>query len=307
MVRSHRLSDPTVIVYHRIRIRFHIASIILTVILRKFFGQPRKRLIIYKQLQRILIMANMQFGSKDIKSLDFEVRFEKIALDTLHNKLEAIERGKFLSGSITSDSFIKFLEDNIPSLELTGDGFNIGVYPHSIRLSMPDVRRNNRITQVSDMISDPEKIFSSEELQKISVDFNSIVSFVLAKLGIEYKSTTFMVRINLRKNKVDYQTDKLSEAINPSIQSIIGDNSEVQSAGVEFKTKEMFLGKSVKAFYNLSKRGLRDIERTDAVVFSGWFSFENTGVQDLAEMAEEYVKHVNNTIEKLVGGLKPNE
>ena len=79
-------------------------------------------------------MSAIGFGISDIESFKVRVVFDKIELETLHNKLKSIERGRFISGKILSDNFFQYVEENIPSLQLTGDGFQIQVHPASIPL-----------------------------------------------------------------------------------------------------------------------------------------------------------------------------
>ena len=253
-------------------------------------------------------MDTVGFEIADIESFRVYVFFDKIELETLHSKLKSIERGRFISGRIKSDSFIQFVEEKIPSLQLTGNGFRIEVYSNSITLEVASEPMKGMFRMSPPHAYDPpEKLFAKDNFQKLNVDFNAVVGQVLGTLGLDYAATKFMVKIDLRKNGADYQTNRFSEKINPVIQSLLGESIKIQSTSIVFKTKETFLGTSVDAHYNLHrKRSLVD-DKINAIVLSGMFSFKNTGIQDLNMILEEYLKRINDVVKKLVGGLNVNE
>ena len=207
-----------------------------------------------------------------------------------------------------SDSFFQYIEENIPSLQLTGSGFQIQVRPASITLIVTSKPTEDMFKIIPYYTSDPpEKLFAKENIQKLSVDFNAVVGQILGILGIDYAATKFVVTIDLRKNGADYQTNKFGKKINPIIQSLLGESVKIQSLNVAFKTKEVFLDTPVDIQYNLARKGLIYDDKITAVIFSGWLRFKNTGIQDLNMILDEYLKRINDVVKKLVGGLNADE
>lgn len=252
-------------------------------------------------------MNTADFEIADIESFEVSVFFDQVKLETMHNKLQSLERGSFLSGMIKSDTFSQFMKEHIPSLQLTGNSFQIGIYHNSIKLIITSEHAEGLFRMPVDTFVPQEKLFAKDNLQKLNVDLNAVISMILGILGLEYAATKLWVKIELRKNNADYQTTRLSEKANPVIQSLLNEPVEIQSTNIAFKTKEVFLGTPVNAHYMLSRMSPLYSDKVNAVIFSGRFSCENKGVQDLNVILGEYLKRINDIVKKLTGGLKVNE
>ena len=253
-------------------------------------------------------MSTVNFEIVDIKSFRVDIFFKEIEFDTLHKELKLIERGEFISGKIESDSITKFTEKNYPSLQLTGNGFQIQVYPDSIRLFIASQPVEGMFVTPSFHSSDPpKKLFATENLQKLNLDYNTTVGRILGTLNIDYAETKGVVAIHLEKRNADYETNNFSKDVAPIIQSILGEPTEIQSTNVTFKTKEVLCDANVYTYYDLSRRGSIVDDTINAVTFEGRIRFKNTGAQDLNMILTEYLKRINYVTKKLVGGLILNE
>ena len=253
-------------------------------------------------------MGETEFKIQDITMFAINIFFDKVKLETLHNKLKSIERGQFISGLIRSDNFIEHMEERIPSLQLLGNGFRINVHPNSIMLIITSRPLEDVFTALpSDLMVSPEQLFVKDNFQKLSVDFNAVVGQILGILGLDYAATKFMVRIELRKNDADYQTNRFSKKMSPIIQSLLGESVKIPSSGVMFETEEIFLNIPINAHYGLKRKQLLHNDQITAVEFSGRYSFKNTGTQDMSMILEEYMKRINSVVKKLVGGLNTIE
>lgn len=253
-------------------------------------------------------MSAVNFEIADIKSFTVDIFYKKIEFDTLYKELKLIGRGEFISGKIESDSMIKVAEKNFPSLQLTGNGFQIQVYPNLIRLFIASPPVEGMLVPPSlHSFNPPKKLFATENLQKLNLDYNTTVGRILGTLNIDYAETKGVVTIHLEKRNADYETNNFSKDAAPIIQSILGEPTEIQSTGVTFKTKEVFCGTKVSAYYDLDRLGSTVDDKINAVTFGGRIHFKNTGVQDLNMILTEYLKRINNVTKKLVGGLILNE
>ena len=252
-------------------------------------------------------MSVVEFNVRDIASMHIEISFDEVKLETLRDRLTSIERGHFMSGTVTTDTLLQFVDRHVPSLRLAGKGFEISVYRDSIKLTISTQVENMPRMSMSETSISQEELFAGDNLQKINVDFSAIVGHVLGRLGIGYDATKFTIRINLRKSGVRYHANVFGKEAIPTLQSLVGESAKIQSVNPEFKTREVFLGRQAEAYYDLHTQKPPHGSRNDKVVFFGWVSFENMGVEDLNMILDAYLKRVNDIVEKLAGGLETNE
>lgn len=250
-------------------------------------------------------MTVTRFGHDDITLLTFETSYDNVTDESLYDKLKFIQRGQFLSGNISGEDMIKPLAEILPLLSLTGEGFVIRIQSSSIKLTI-----STNLAHLPSMPSsgtvDPTVLFAASNLQKLSMDYNSVVGQVLGALGIGHNSTKFIVGITMTKDDTYYKTDDLNEKLNPVLQSFLGESKQIRSSNVEFWADESLLGKQVTAFYKLWD-GSQYAANKSSVKFSGSLSFKNTGVQNLDEITCEYINRINSSVEKLTGGLEAIE
>lgn len=236
------------------------------------------------------------------------ISFDGVKLETLRDRLKSIERGRFMSGTVTSDTILQFVDKHVPTLRLTGKGFEISVYRDSITLIVaPTQVRNVPEVPISETSISHEELFAESNLQKINVDFNAIVGHILGMLGINYDATKITIHLNLEKIGTHYNTNVFSKEAIHTLQSLVGNSTKIQSINTEFRTGEVFLDRQADAYYDLRTQKPPHNSRINATVFLGWVSFENTGVQDLNMILEAYLKRINDIVEKLAGGLEKNE
>lgn len=252
-------------------------------------------------------MDTTDFEITDIEYLNVNVYFDPIEFETIYDKLKSIERGFFISSTIKHDTFAQLMKKYIPLLQLGGDGFQIAIFNNAVKLTITSGRIYDVIDMSNKISVPPQKLFAKDNLQKLNVDFNAVVSHVLGILHLDYNATKLEVKIELNKNGADYQTTRLSESANPVIHSLLGESIEIQSTDIAFKTKEVFLDIPVNVHYSLIRKGPLFSDKSNTVEFSGKFSGENRGIQDLNVILEEYMKRINNVVRKLTGGLKVNE
>ena len=249
----------------------------------------------------------MEFTVQDITSLHVSISFDGVKHETLRDKLALIERGQFISGTVTSDTFLQFADKHIPLLRLAGNGFKISIYRDLIELIISPQIENIPGVLLSKTNISHEELFAKNNLQKINVDFNAIVGHVLGRLGIAYDATKFTFSLNLGNPNTHYHENMFDKVTIPALQSLVGESTKIQSINPEFKTREVFLDIQADVYYNLHTQKPPHRSKTDAVIFSGLINFENTGVQDLNLLLDTYLKRINDMVEKLMGGLKANE
>ena len=241
------------------------------------------------------------FTTADITLFKVNIFYEKIGFETLFKKIKSIKKGYFISDVIKRDIISNPAEKTFPALQLSGDGFQILVYPSSINLIAVLSHTNGMFSSFPpDQFDSPEKIFSKNNLQKLSLDYNAAVKMILDTLDVDYTKTNVLIRIDLEKNNTHFQANMFNKEADLALQSILGESMAVQSTGMAFKTKEDFHDVIVDAHYNLSNFG--DIDNKK-IVFNGMLYFKNTGIQDLHMIVTDYLKRINHVTKKLVGGL----
>ena len=135
------------------------------------------------------------FGIEDTQTLSFEITYDKVAPESWHKGLKSIERGKFLSGSLKSETM--FGSDK-HVLALVGEEFGMFVFHDKILLMAHAMSRG------SDLPTPREKPLSKDMLRNMSADFNMVVGTVLGTLGVSVDATAFKIEIVLKKDKAAY-------------------------------------------------------------------------------------------------------
>lgn len=248
----------------------------------------------------------MEFTVQDIISLHVSISFNGVKHETLRDKLAQIERSQFISGIVTSDTFLQYVDKHIPSLRLAGNGFKILVYRDLIELIISTQIENMSEVQISKTNISHEELFAKNNLQKVNVDFNAIVGYIIGRLEISYDATKFTLGLNLRNPDTHYHENMFEKKAIPTLQSLVDESTKIQSINPEFKTREVFLDRQADVYYNFYTQKPSHQNKTDAVIFSGVINFENTGVQDLNLLLDTYLNRINGMAEKLMGGLKAN-
>ena len=249
-----------------------------------------------------------KFTVNDIEELQFRIMFKKNSQFTTQDLLRSIKGRQFLSGNILVNQFIEFVEDRVASFVLSGIGFEIKIFSSEIRLSflgdisllktenIPDTKNYNK-----------EELFSANSLNKINIDYNTIIEFVLTKLNVDIVQNQLFLSIHLRKPHFDYLKNHISMQLDPILATILDDETQIMHCSVNFTTKEIFLNDETEIHYSLFRKSpIDDSEKINAVVFEGNLIYRNNGVQDLHLIVTKYLERINYVTEKLVGGLQKN-
>ena len=126
------------------------------------------------------------FKIRDARNLSFEVTYDKVDPESWRGGLKSIERGKFLSGSVKSESVIDFDKH---MLVIVGDEFGMFASHDRILLAA------HPVGQKPDLSMPREKPLSEDMLRNMSADFNMVVGTVLGATGTSIDATEFKIEI----------------------------------------------------------------------------------------------------------------
>ena len=231
----------------------------------------------------------------DVRVLSFEITYEA-ASESWYEKIKSIERGRFLSGSVTSE--LTF-DKGRPMLVLAGEGFGILVSDGSILMTC------RSISERLDPDTPLKEPLSQAVLKNLSTDFNMAAGIVLGALGVPASDTSFKIEIGLRKEKVAYQDRSVEKTLSGGIQPRLG-RAKVESASAKFVTSETFLENAARVAYDMDRAFSVD-GNDSGVAFFSQMKFGNTGPQDLELITVKYIDRINEVIGGLTGGMKAVE
>lgn len=153
------------------------------------------------------------FKIGDTQSLSFEVTYDKVAPESWRGGLKSIERGKFLSGSVKSESVVDSYKH---TLVIVGDEFGMFVSHDRILLTA------HPVGQGPDLPVPREKPLSEGMLRTMNADFNMVVGTVLGAMGTSIDATEFKIGIYLKNDKAVHADRSLEKTISSGIQSNLG-------------------------------------------------------------------------------------
>lgn len=146
---------------------------------------------------------------------------------------------------------------------------------------------------------DPSELFATENLERISTDFNYILGLILGKLNFDKDNYDFTFAIKMSK-KIP-TTQSLNHLLTPKAKMIFGKNTNLKLNGINIEISEKLFDTEVQSGYNI--HGLQDkYQSTNSYDVDAEFTFKHFGPVDFSKLINESIIRLNSLTMSIMEG-----
>lgn len=221
--------------------------------------------------------------------------------DTFENVANTLQIGKFRATTTHKADFINSVDTVFARLTFAGQGFSFGLSKK--KFSAQFLRGFEFIDPGLDMHTiknqDPSELFATENLERISTDFNYILGLILGKLNFDKDNYDFTFAIKMSK-KIP-TTQSLNHLLTPKAKMIFGKNTNLKLNGINIEISEKLFDAEVQSGYNI--HGLQDkYQSTNSYDVDAEFTFKHFGPVDFSKLINESIIRLNSLTMSIMEG-----
>ena len=236
-------------------------------------------------------MVNSKVTINNISNIIFEYKFDAAKSDTLYDKLKTIKNGEFLSEITTSQGILVDADSILPTLTMEGRGFEIFIHSNAIKLVISKISRSKKLSSIS--LSSLKEILVQSYLNKINVDFNTIVGWVLGVLHIDEKNIKFKMHVNTTPN-IPFKKNNINAHCGSELKKLFGVATKVSSIGVTFNEPSDD-SKKLSFYVEIPNEPKQNVE-----FISGTMTMDGFKFYDLHTLLNDELKSINKFITKAI-------
>ena len=238
------------------------------------------------------------FTVGDIEGASLSIPISLSENSAVDNLMKSVVAGNFKTTKAYSGSLIESLDRVVARVTFSGVGFAFGISKtkFSAQFLKPfEFVELNATEQMGN--EEASKIFTEENLNQISSDFNYILGLIFGKLNLDSKNYELNFNIDLSK-QIDDLTD-LSHILTSESKIIFGNAKEFQLHSISISMNEEMFESNTKAKYRLGEnRGMANNEHSRMA--GGRFSFKHSGPIDFSKLVNESIVKLNALITNLM-------
>ena len=238
------------------------------------------------------------FTVSDIEGASLSIPISLSANSTIDNLMKSVVAGKFKTTKAYSGSLIDSLDSVTARITFRGAGFAFGI--STTKFSAQFLRGFEFVDlNAAERMENEEasKIFTEENLNQISSDFNYILGLIFGKLNLDGKNYELNFNIDLSK-QIDDLTD-LSHILTSESKIIFGNGKEFQLHGISISMSEEMFESNTKAKYRL-RENENTIDNENLRMVGGRFSFKHSGPIDFSKLVNESIVRLNALITNIM-------
>jgi len=242
-----------------------------------------------------------QFNVNDIDAMSVNVIIDKAQSDTLKQIAKSLNVASFKAVSVKTVSFLDFLDESLPVLDLTGKGYEIAITRKKITISFlsgAGIIRDSPIKDYKDIKK--EDLFSQTNLSSVDSDFNFIMGLILGRLGTALEDVEVLFELNVSKEgklKNDF-----NHIIKDESKALFGKLSDLHLKEIRVETQEELFGTLVKADYDIDEL-FDDMEGKRLVDCRASIKFRHKVPLNTFKFLEATLSRLNKLVETLAGGI----
>ena len=193
------------------------------------------------------------FTVSDIKGASLSIPISFSENSVVDNLMKSVVAGNFKTTKAYSDNLTDSLDRVVARVTFRGTGFAFGI--SKTKFSAQFLRGFEFIDLNATERTENEeasKIFTEENLDQISSDFNYILGLIFGKLNLDGKNYELNFNIDLSK-QIEDLTD-LNHLLTPESKIIFKNAKEFQLHGIHISMSEEMFESNTKTEYHLRRK-----------------------------------------------------
>lgn len=240
------------------------------------------------------------YTPSDIDGATLSISLPKGKYDAIDDVVHTLQAGKFHTTKAYRADFSDTADDLFTRITFVGNGFEFGLlkskfsvqFLSGIEFATLDLSMQDR-TAIN-----PAEIFTVENMNRISLDFNYILGLILGDLGLVKTTYDLNCRISVSKNTRAIYT--LNHLLAPELKANFAKVNNFELTGIGISMTEKLFDEMAQSEYRLSGFN-RKSPNTHPHNASAMFKFKNSGSIDLFNIIDRGIKRLNTIVESVAG------
>ena len=236
----------------------------------------------------------------DIEGATLSISIPKGKYDAIDDVVHTLQAGKFHTTKAYRADFSDTVDKFFTRIMFVGNGFEFGLlkskfsvqFLSGLEFATLDLNRQDRTAR------NPSEIFTAENMNRISIDFNYILALILGDLELVKNNYEINCRISVSKNTRAIYT--LNHLLAPELKSNFVKANNFELTGIGISMTEKLFDEMTQSEYRLSGFNKKS-PKTHPYYASALFKFKSSGPIDLFNIIDRSIKRLNKVVESVVG------
>ena len=238
------------------------------------------------------------FTINEIMGVSLSIPIPPDGNNTLENIVKSLHAGNFKTTRSFAAKFTSVVDDLFSQITFMGKGFAFGLSKTKfsaqfLRMlefvhSEPEVRMEDEV---------PSKLFTKENLDQISSEFNYILGLILGKLNFNNENHEFIFTIHLSKDIL--ATRDLTYLLTPESKTAFGEITDFQLQGIDMNLVENLFKTAVKSEYSIHQN-TDDVRNKNSFIVHAQFKFNYSGPVDFFNFVSKSINRLNDLTENIM-------
>ena len=246
-------------------------------------------------------MSAVIFTNNDIISMSSSIPLSVDKDNVFEDIIKSLKIGNFKTTKTYTSDFGNSLDEMIPRITFTGNGFSFGLL--KTKFASQFLRPSQFVSSSSDQRierEDPSKLFATKNLDQLSSDFNYVLGLIFGRLDLDDKN--YKLSFNIQVSKGISIGDDLSSMLKPDSKTIFGNVTAFRLNGININMNENLFNTQVQSqydFYVEKNKKSNDVLCT----INSKFKFKHSGPVDFSKLVHDSIKRLNSLTINIGGNL----
>ena len=246
--------------------------------------------------------SNVQLTTNEIVGASLSIPLQYDKRNTFESIVRTLQAGKFKTTSTYTATLSDSMDDMVSKLTFHGKGFAFGLL--RTRLAAQFLRGFEFLDL--DPYAEPQnkesasKVFTNENLEQVSSDFNYILGLVFGKLNIN--NSIYECIFEIRLSKEVPITRNLNHLLAMESKALFSNGTDIELRGINIDmTENLFEGNVLSKYSILGTQNDSDGKSTyDTRVI---FKIKRFGPINFYDLVNESIQRLNSLTINITGGL----